>query len=96
MAEDTVKVDLKHSIGLRHGPLYGPGKGVEVPRTLANALGLSTSEEGVQEDSGGFNVDKATKPELEAEAERRGITVERGDDKEGDPLVEDYRRALKE
>lgn len=45
--QEMVKVDLKNSVGLR-GPdgvsrLYGPGKGIEVPRKLADGLGLSTT-----------------------------------------------------
>jgi hypothetical protein len=44
--------------------------------------------------AGAFNVETATKAELVAEAERRGLTVTRADGGEGDPLVSDYRAAL--
>lgn len=43
--QKMVKVDLRHSIGLKGGKLYGPGEGVEVPEELANALGLPASGE---------------------------------------------------
>lgn len=36
-AEKMVKVDLKHSI-IRGGRSYGPGKGVEVPASLADSV----------------------------------------------------------
>lgn len=42
-----------------------------------------------------FDVESATKAEMEAEAERRGIEVKRSDGKEGEPLADDYRAALK-
>lgn len=46
------------------------------------------------ESAGAFDAETATKEELVAEAERRGITVARADGKEGEPLVSDYRAAL--
>lgn len=52
-------------------------------------------------DSGGsetplaFNVDTSTKAELQAEAERRGVTVTRADGRDGEPTKEDYIAALK-
>jgi hypothetical protein len=39
MADKTVKVDLKRTYG-KGGINYGPGKGVEVPESLARSLGL--------------------------------------------------------
>jgi len=42
MAEEMVTVpELKNSVGLRGGRLYGPGQDVEVPKALAEALGLA-------------------------------------------------------
>lgn len=42
-----------------------------------------------------FDVSKANKAELEAEAKRRGVEVGRADGRDGDPTVEDFRAALK-
>ncbi|CAN5235365.1 hypothetical protein BH23GEM4_BH23GEM4_15700 [soil metagenome] len=42
-----------------------------------------------------LDLQTATKDELIAEAERRGITVQRADGKDGEPLVSDYKRALR-
>ena len=45
MAEEKmVKVDLKHSVGLRGTPIYGPGQGIEVPESFAQKLGLTASK----------------------------------------------------
>lgn len=41
---DHVRVDLKRTVGLPGGKLYGPGLGILVPRALAEALGLHYSE----------------------------------------------------
>lgn len=51
MAEEKmVKVDLRNSVAQRspgggRGPMYGPGKGVEVPESLARSLGMVPIEE---------------------------------------------------
>lgn len=111
---DTVKVNLRHSVGLRgSGKLYGPGDGVEVPVELANALGLSpvseadagededtrltAAEAAALEDAEPLSLDpaEAKKAEMEAEAERLNLKVERAEG-DGDPLVDDYRRVLSE
>jgi len=42
MAEEMVTVpELKNSVGLRGGQLYGPGTDVKVPKSLADGLGLA-------------------------------------------------------
>lgn len=41
-----------------------------------------------------FDAKAATKDELKAEAEKRGVEVRRADGKDGEPLVEDYVAAL--
>lgn len=43
--EKTVTVDLKRTYG-KGGKYYGPGEGVEVPESLALALGLLPKAEG--------------------------------------------------
>lgn len=43
MPERMVSVDLKGSVGLRRGRLYGPGRGVLIPESLATSLGVRVS-----------------------------------------------------
>lgn len=43
---------------------------------------------------GTFDVASASREEMEAEVQRRGLTVERGDGKSGAPVMDDYRAAL--
>jgi hypothetical protein len=43
-----------------------------------------------------FDPEAATRAELVAEAALRGTIVTRADGKEGEPLVEDYRQALRQ
>lgn len=51
MTEPMVTVRLRHSVGLRGGPLYGPGI-VQVPASFARALGLEPVEEPKEEVAG--------------------------------------------
>lgn len=51
------------------------------------------ADKGGKEEAPAFDVEKATKEELEAEAERRGIEV-KGTGKDGNVLVSDLRAAL--
>lgn len=55
MTEPMVTVRLRHSVGLRGGPLYGPGI-VQVPASFARALGLEPVEEPKEEVAGGAQV----------------------------------------
>jgi hypothetical protein len=65
--------------------------------TLKDSEGKPVGEDaGEAPAAGTFDVDGSTKEQLQAEAERRGLTVTRADGKDGDPLVEDYRAALKQ
>lgn len=95
MAEERkVKIHLKHTTGIRGVPgLYGPGD-VMVPESWAKRIGATPI--GEEEESSEFNVNSATKAELAAKAEELELEVERADGEEGDPLVEDYRRVLRE
>ena len=92
--ERMVRVNLRRSVGLRGGPLYGPGEGILVPESLAQAVGAEEVDE--FELLGGFYIENATKDELQARARELNIEVTRSDGKDGDPLVEDYRQALRE
>lgn len=76
------------------GGAYVLGSGKD--QTWVDAEGKQIKAPKQQEQGGdedGFNVNDATRAELEAEAERRGITVTRSEG-EGAPLKEDYVRAL--
>lgn len=67
-----------------------PGGSYIVGGRLVDANGKAIEEEA------SFDVSKANKAELEAEAARRGIEVKRADgDTEKDPTAEDFRAALK-
>ena len=59
-----------------------------------DANGEPLEGEAKQSSGDTFDVENATKDELKAEAERRGLTVKRGDGKEGEPLADDFRAAL--
>lgn len=85
--QEMVKVDLKNSVGLR-GPdgvsrLYGPGKGIEVPRKLADGLGLSTNvlaakrREAAGGDEGGANFDEMKVADLEEYLRSEQVDVAR-------------------
>lgn len=54
------------------------------------------AEVAVRREPPAFDVETATRAELVAEAALRGTVVTRGDGKDGDPLVEDYRQALRQ
>lgn len=72
-----------------------PGGLYKVGDRLVDSEGRPTKRVAVKEEESAFDVEGSTKEQLVAEAERRGITVTRADGKDGDPLVEDYRAALK-
>jgi hypothetical protein len=87
------------SSALVMGAVTQPGGAYKVGDRILDAEGNETtlqkkSKESA-ESSSGFDAEKATRAELEAEAARRGVTVTRSDGKDGDPLVEDFRAALK-
>jgi len=99
---DTVKVkEMRNTVGYQ-GRLYGPGKDIEVPRSLAEGMGFEKSDlvadkepptgplRGTAEE-----LDlQYSKAELEEEAARRGLTVTRTDGKSGDARKEDLVAAL--
>lgn len=76
-----------------------PGGIYRVGGKLVDAQGEPTKRKaaaGGSSAEGGFDVENATLDELKAEAERREVTVTRGDGKEGDPLKADFQAALKD
>lgn len=104
MAEQKmVKVNLRNSVGLRNGPLYGPGEGVEVPQELADALGLKeqdlSTEEVVQPPAPLSPARRELKDlhmdELRALADANGVTVAPGRNRD-EPNEADFRKALRE
>ena len=87
---------------VRHIGSYGdvqPGQefdapGEEAKRNASNGLAKNVEAAGGGEGAEKFDAENASKADLVAEAERRNLTVTRADGKDGEPLVEDYRRAL--
>jgi hypothetical protein len=90
---DTTKVDLRNTVGYR-GQLYGPGKGVEVPKALAYGLGLRESTSMRLSGTADELDAQYSKQELEDEAKARGLTVKRSDGKDGALRKEDLVAAL--
>lgn len=74
-----------------------PGGVYKVGGQLVDANGKDVSDSRPKPNlfSDAFDVDTAAKDELKAEAERRGLTITRADGKPGEPLVEDYQKALR-
>lgn len=67
------------------------GRGSSAQRTASKPPGAADEAE---EDEEGYGAMR--KAELKAEAEKRNLTVTRRDGEDGEPLVEDYVRALEE
>jgi len=83
-------------LGGSYGPSAVPSN---IPRGLADTLGLTYGEPVASKEAAApgeaKDWDSLTKAELEAEAEKRGLTVKRGDGEDGDPVKADYVKALK-
>lgn len=67
------------------------GRGSSAQRTASKPAGAADEGEDDEEGYGAMR-----KAELKAEAEKRNLTVTRRDGEDGEPLVEDYVRALEE
>lgn len=89
------RVDLKQHYRDDNGKLYRAGRDREVPDTLASRIRSNPASSGADSTIPTFDVENATRAELESEADRRGITVTRSDGKDGAPLVDDFRSALR-
>lgn len=74
---------------LAGGKIYGEGflPVGDLPVKYSTKMDVASTQ--------GFDLDSASKEEMQAEAERRGIEVKRADGKDAEPLLSDYREALK-
>lgn len=88
--ETGVNATSEENEGAGDGPPANPNPGDTTPPAAA---GTTTSPAGTVD--GTLDVDRASKEDLEAEVQRRGLTVT-GTGANGNVLVEDLRNALRE
>jgi hypothetical protein len=86
-------VDKSDTIEMKVGKIREMER--EIAELRAQGAQASAQQRAAGEGGAGtFDVEGASKADLQAEAERRGLVVARTDGKDGEPRAEDFRAAL--